>query len=128
MASSTNQTRLGGDRSHQAFPELDAEQIARMRPFAEERSYADGEVLFEAGAPGPGLFIVTRGEVAITRRDGLGGDVPIVNQGPGHFLTRNGHPHVVLDPPGTRRPPISWRGTRRRRTTSPSPFARTGRS
>ncbi|MFN3946330.1 MAG: FAD-dependent oxidoreductase [Allosphingosinicella sp.] len=78
------------DRGHQAFPVLDEEQIARMRPFAERRAYADGELLFEAGAVGAGLFVVTKGEVAITRRDGLGNDIPVVNQGVGQFLAEVG--------------------------------------
>ena len=90
MASTIDQTTPGGDRAHQAFPELDGERIDRMRPFADERRYADGELLFEAGAPGPGLFVVTRGEVAVTRRDGLGGDVPVVTQGVGQFLAEVG--------------------------------------
>jgi thioredoxin reductase (NADPH) len=90
MASTFDQPQPGGDRSHQAFPELDAERIDRMRPFAAERRYADGELLFEAGAPGPGLFVVTRGQVAVTRRDGLGGDVPVVTQGVGQFLAEVG--------------------------------------
>ena len=75
-----------GRREHQAFPELTAEQIARMRPFAQARSYADGDRLFEAGTLGAGLFVVTSGRVGVTRRSGLAGDVPVVEQGPGHFL------------------------------------------
>ena len=79
-----------GSRSHQAFPQLSEAQIARLRPFSEPRSYADGERLFEAGALGAGLFVVTAGRVAISRRSGLGGDVPIVEQGVGHFLAEVG--------------------------------------
>jgi thioredoxin reductase (NADPH) len=75
-----------GRRADQAFPTLTPEQIARVRPFAEPRSYRDGERLFEAGATGAGLFVVTRGAVAVSRRSGLGGDVPVVEQGEGHFL------------------------------------------
>lgn len=73
-------------RRHQLFPDLTPGQIDRMHPFAEERRYADGELLFAAGAPGAGLFVVLAGEVAITRRDGLGTDVPLVTQGSGQFL------------------------------------------
>lgn len=73
-------------RRHQLFPDLTPGQIDRMRPFAEERRYADGELLFAAGAPGAGLFVVLAGEVAITRRDGMGADVPLVTQGSGQFL------------------------------------------
>ena len=80
----------GGNRAHQAFPELTPEQIERLRPLGEARRYADGELMFEAGRTGPGLFAVTRGEVAVTRRDGLGGDVPVVTQGAGQFLAEVG--------------------------------------
>ncbi len=81
---------IPGDRSHQAFPSLSLEQIDRMRPFAEERAYVHGDLLFEAGAQGPGLFVITRGAVAVTRRDGLGGDVPVVTQEVGQFLAEVG--------------------------------------
>ena len=79
-----------GDRAHQAFPQLTPEQIERLRPLGEVRTYAEGELMFEAGRTGPGLFAVTRGSVAVTRRDGLGGDVPVVTQGARQFLAEVG--------------------------------------
>ena len=48
-----------GDRAHQAFPELMPEQIERLLPLGEARYYADGELLFEAGKTGPGMFVLT---------------------------------------------------------------------
>ena len=60
-----------GNRAHQALPELTPEQIKRLLPLGEARSYADGELLFEAGKTGPGMFVLTQGTVALTRRDGL---------------------------------------------------------
>ena len=89
-ASESAEGQRGGDRSHQAFPALTPEQIERVRPLGEERHYAAGELLFEAGATGPGMFVVTAGEVSVTRRDGLGGDVPVVTQGVGQFLAEVG--------------------------------------
>ncbi len=77
-------------RAHQAFPELAPEQIARMEPLGVRKVWADGDLLFEAGKTGPGLFVVLRGEVAITRRDGLGNDIPVVVQGVGQFLAEVG--------------------------------------
>jgi thioredoxin reductase (NADPH) len=77
-------------RAHQAFPELSPEQIERMAPLGARQLWADGERLFEAGKQGPGLFVVLKGEVAITRRDGLGNDVPVVVQGAGQFLAEVG--------------------------------------
>ncbi len=77
-------------RQHQAFPELTPEQISRMERLGERRRWSDGELLFEAGKPGPGLFVILEGQVGITRRDGLGNDVPVVVQGLGHFLAESG--------------------------------------
>ena len=77
-------------RDHQAFPVLTPEQIERMTTLGERRRYTDGELLFEAGQRGPGMFVVLEGNVAVTRRDGLGNDLPVVEQGVGHFLAEVG--------------------------------------
>jgi thioredoxin reductase (NADPH) len=69
---------------------LTTEQIERLAPLAERRRWAQGELLFEAGKTGPGLFVVLEGEVCVTRRDGLGNDVPVVVQGVGQFLAEVG--------------------------------------
>lgn len=77
-------------RHEQAFPRLSPAEIDRLRRFGEVRTYREGERLFAAGQPGPGLFVVLRGEVAITHPDGLGHTVPIVEQGEGQFLAEIG--------------------------------------
>lgn len=77
-------------RQHQAFPGLSADQIERIMPRGKRGRWADGELLFEAGLPAPGLFVVLDGEVAVTRRDGLGNDLPVVVQGVGQFLAEVG--------------------------------------
>ena len=77
-------------RLEQTFPTLTQQEIARMRRFAETRNYKDGEKLFETGEPGPGMFIVLSGHVAITQRDGLGHVTPVIDQGPGQFLAEIG--------------------------------------
>jgi thioredoxin reductase (NADPH) len=86
-------------RRAQAFPTLEAEDLARVERFGERRVYRDGERLFEAGVEGPGLFLVLSGEVAVTRRDGFGHDLPVVEQGPGQFLAEvgqlSGRPSLV---------------------------------
>jgi thioredoxin reductase (NADPH) len=79
-----------GERARQAFPELTPEQVERLRPLGEARSYADGELLFEAGKTGPGMFVLTEGAVAVTRRDGLGRDLPVATQGARQFLAEVG--------------------------------------
>jgi thioredoxin reductase (NADPH) len=77
-------------RYEQTFPALTAQEIARMHRFGEERNYHHGEALFETGKPGPGMFVVLSGHVAITQRDGLGRVTPIIDQGPGQFLAEIG--------------------------------------
>src|ERR1700744_1825668 len=77
-------------RLEQTFPNLTEAEIARMRRFGELRSYQDGDLLFETGKPGPGMFVVLKGHVAITQRDGLGHVTPVIDQGPGQFLAEIG--------------------------------------
>lgn len=77
-------------RHEQTFPALTSQEIARMRRFGEIRNYRDGEKLFETGQPGPGMFVVLAGHVAITQRDGFGHVTPIIDQGPGQFLAEIG--------------------------------------
>ncbi|KIZ40224.1 MULTISPECIES: cyclic nucleotide-binding domain-containing thioredoxin-disulfide reductase [Rhodopseudomonas] len=77
-------------RLEQTFPVLTAAEIARIRRFGELKTYADGERLFETGKPGPGMFVILSGQVAITQRDGLGHVTPVVDQGPGQFLAEIG--------------------------------------
>ena len=73
-------------RRDQMFPALSDAEIARIRRFGTVRRYQRGERLFAAGEPGPGMFVVLKGLVTISQRDGLGHVVPIVRQGPGQFL------------------------------------------
>ena len=77
-------------RHEQTFPPLTPAEIERMRRFGELARYRDGEALFETGKPGPGMFVVLSGHVAITQRDGLGHVTPVVEQGPGQFLAEIG--------------------------------------
>ena len=100
------QQRTDGDalmsrftRPEQTFPTLTPAEIERIRHFGEVRSYEDGEFLFETGKPGPGMFVVLKGHVAITQRDGLGHVTPVIDQGPGQFLAElsqlSGQPALV---------------------------------
>src|SRR4051795_13508402 len=77
-------------RHEQTFPALTAPEIARLRRFGELRRYRHGEKLFETGKPGPGMFVILSGHVAITQRDGLGHVTPVIDQGPGQFLAEIG--------------------------------------
>ena len=73
-------------RMHQMFPQLSAADIARMRSFGEIRHYPAGARLYTAGEAAPGMFVILRGSVTISQRDGLGSIVPIVRERAGHFL------------------------------------------
>jgi thioredoxin reductase (NADPH) len=77
-------------RQEQTFPTLTPQEIARIRRFGDVRSYHDGERLFETGKPGPGMFVILSGHVAITQRDGLGHVTPVIDEGPGQFLAEIG--------------------------------------
>jgi thioredoxin reductase (NADPH) len=73
-------------RRDQMFPQLTDADISRIRRFGEVRRYDRGKRLFASGEPGPGMFVVLKGMVAISLRDGLGRVVPFAKQGPGHFI------------------------------------------
>jgi thioredoxin reductase (NADPH) len=75
-----------GPRYQETFPALTAQEIDRLRRYGSLRRYSDGEKLFEAGKISPGMFVVLKGLVAITQRDGLGHLAPIAEQGEGQFL------------------------------------------
>jgi thioredoxin reductase (NADPH) len=73
-------------RYQETFPALTAQEIDRLRRYGSMRKYSDGEKLFEAGKISPGMFVVLKGHVAISQRDGLGHVTPIAEQGVGQFL------------------------------------------
>src|SRR6266849_2963542 len=77
-------------RHEQTFPSLTPQEIARMRRFGDIRNYKHGDMLFETGQPGRGMFVILSGHVTITQRDGLGHVTPIIDQGPGQFLAEIG--------------------------------------
>src|SRR5438128_4925616 len=72
-------------RSHQRFPVLTESEVARIGRFGTVMRYARGTRLFVAGEPGPGMFVVLKGVMAMSQRDGLGHVVPIGSHGAGEF-------------------------------------------
>jgi thioredoxin reductase (NADPH) len=72
-------------REHQRFPVLTESEIARIRRFGTVMRYTRGTRLFTAGEPAPGMFVVLKGVMAVSNRDGLGNVVPIRRLGPGEF-------------------------------------------
>ncbi|HTZ66088.1 MAG TPA: FAD-dependent oxidoreductase [Roseiarcus sp.] len=79
-----------GPRYQETFPTLTAQEIDRMRRYGSIRKYSNGEKLFEAGKVSPGMFVVLKGQVVVTGRDGLGHVTPIVEQGQGQFTAEAG--------------------------------------
>ena len=84
MANSVYSTQL--PRHQETFPTLTAQEIDRLRRYGSIGEYSDGEKLIEAGKISPGMFVVLKGMIAITQRDGLGHLTPVVEQGVGQFL------------------------------------------
>src|SRR5437899_1139568 len=85
LAMSTLETRR-----EQMFPKLSPEEIERLRRFGTVRRYRAGEALFRTGEISPGMFVIISGSVAVTRREGWGQVVPILEEGPGDFLAEVG--------------------------------------
>src|SRR6202171_5582236 len=77
-------------RDEQMFPKLTPHEIDRLRRFGEVRRYAAGEPLFLIGDVAPGMFVLIKGSVRVTRRDPLGHSAPVVEQGPGQFVAEVG--------------------------------------
>src|ERR1700716_1323617 len=77
-------------RDEHVFPKLKPQEIDRLRRFGEVRSYAPGEALFLTGDVAPGMYVLIKGSVRVTRRDPLGHSAPIVEQGPGGFVAEVG--------------------------------------
>ncbi|WP_404977604.1 FAD-dependent oxidoreductase [Aquincola sp. J276] len=77
-------------RQAQMFPTLTDEELERIARFGRLQRHAAGSRLFAAGEPGPGMFVLLSGEVAITQRDGLGRVTPVATQGRGQFLAEVG--------------------------------------
>src|SRR6185295_2274469 len=77
-------------RRDQVFPKLKPAEIDRLRRFGTLKTWHPGEFLFEAGAPGQGMFVLLRGRVMVTRKNHLGEHMRVVEHGPGHFLAEVG--------------------------------------
>jgi len=86
-------------RRHQMFPVLAEAEMARMHRFGTLQTHPSGTRLVTAGEPAPGMFVVLRGVVAVSQRDGLGRVTPIVQHGRGHFMgevgSLSGKPSLV---------------------------------
>jgi thioredoxin reductase (NADPH) len=72
-------------RRAQAFPILEASEMARMHRFGRLRRFTDGERVVETGKVSGGIYLVLSGRIRITGRDGHGHDLQVVEHGPGSF-------------------------------------------
>src|SRR4030088_3511925 len=77
-------------RREQMFPRLTPQEIDRLRRFGGVRDYAAGDALFVTGDIAPGMCVLIKGSVRVTRRDPLGHSAPIMEQGPGEFVAEVG--------------------------------------
>ncbi len=78
------------NRDYQMFPVLSAADMDRVVHFGEAHRFAAGEFMIRAGQKTRGLFLVARGHVQVTQRDGLGHLLPLRTYGPGEFLAEAG--------------------------------------
>jgi thioredoxin reductase (NADPH) len=91
MSARTSQSLLSpyadtlSGRLDQALPVLGEAEIARIARFGERRHYRRGERLLTAGERTPGMFVVLKGTLTATQRDGLGRVATIVSHQPGQF-------------------------------------------
>ena len=86
----TTDNGIDTSRLHQTFPVLSDGEMARMARFGTVQQFARGSRLITAGEVSPGMYLILKGVVSITQRDGLGHIVPIVQQGPGQFMAEVG--------------------------------------
>src|SRR5580765_977081 len=63
-------------RFQQMFPILSPAEIDRVKRFGELRRFRDGEILYQVGRTGPGMYVILSGRVAIAGSDGLGRPFP----------------------------------------------------
>ena len=59
------------------FQELGRSDLGQLARIVHERSYRDGEIIYQQGKPGVALFVIRRGAVEIVRRRQNGEDVSL---------------------------------------------------
>jgi signal-transduction protein with cAMP-binding, CBS, and nucleotidyltransferase domain len=59
------------------FKDLGRSDLRQLARIVHERSYRDGETIYQQGKPGVALFVIRRGVVEIVRRRRNGEDVPL---------------------------------------------------
>lgn len=86
-------------RRHQLFPVLLPAEISGLRRFGEEARWERGGLIFEAGKDCTGMVVLISGAARVSRDDGLGNHVTIVEHGAGEFIADigqlSGRPSMV---------------------------------
>jgi thioredoxin reductase (NADPH) len=72
-------------RRHQIFPELTTAELRRLERFGSRCCWADGTQIFAAGRNAPGMLVVIKGFIVVSRYDGMGNSSVIIKHGPGQF-------------------------------------------
>ncbi len=69
------------------FRELNRRELQAVVEFIEIRKYSTGDVVFEQGDPGDGVYVVLKGCVEVVQKDGEAGEkVLLAQSGSGSFL------------------------------------------
>ncbi|MBN3761584.1 FAD-dependent oxidoreductase [Burkholderia sp. Ac-20365] len=74
------------NRKDQMFPFIPEREIDRTRAFGKEVRWSAGDVMFTMGHPSPGLVVMLKGLVKVTRRDAVGRVHRVFEYRPGQFL------------------------------------------
>jgi hypothetical protein len=69
-----------------AFPRLSEPLLMATTNRAESLQFAAGDAVVRQGDPADRFYIVTRGEVTVTRQDQAGEEVQVATLGPGQFF------------------------------------------
>jgi thioredoxin reductase (NADPH) len=74
-------------RGYQMFPVLDPAQIETATRFASgpTRQFAPGEIVFDVGETHAPAWLVLKGSIEVTRRDGLNRESPITTHHQGQI-------------------------------------------
>jgi len=74
------------DWLEKVFPDLTGPDLEPLSEDAEKVTYADGETIVAEGDDADHFFVITQGEVAVTRRTPEGAQVELATLGPGQFF------------------------------------------
>src|SRR5271166_1555205 len=87
------------EKNEQMFPKLGETEIARLRPFGQERLTEAGEIVFKPGDTNVNLYVVLEGDIEIRSASGKTDDVVVLHE-PGEFSGEvnmlSGRPSLVI--------------------------------